>query len=125
MGGRHAGHGERLARRLVADVEHAVIVERHQRHAFFLGHRGVARDPHETGPVRGLAGEAIGDRDRLVTARLEALDDTAGELGIRDPALHAIITVVGLRIVKPVEAAEVRLEQHRRARRAPRHHRLA
>ncbi len=121
----HAVDRERLAGLIPLHVEHAVVIHRHQRHALGARHRGVARDLDQPLPVLVLCAPALGDGDAIVPARLEASHDAAHELGIGDAAAHAVVSAGLLRILEPLEAAEVRLDEDRRLLRADRDHRLA
>ena len=62
----------------------AALAGERRRDALVGAHGLVARDLDEPLPVGGLATVAVGDGDARVAARLQALDDAAHELGVRD-----------------------------------------
>ncbi len=113
-------HAERRAWLVALDVEYAIVVHRDERHTLFARHRLVARDAHELHPVGVIRAPTFRDGDVCMSTRLQASDDAPDELGIRDAPAHAVIAVVLARVLEPIEAADVRLEQDGRIRGDPR-----
>jgi hypothetical protein len=121
----HPGDLHRFAGLVAFDFEDAVVVHRDDGHVFLARHLAVARGAQNSLPEGVTGAEAVRDRDVRVPTRFQVVNDAAYELGVGRAPLHAVVAAALRGVLRGVEPADVRLDEHRRLGGAERDDRLA